>query len=166
MFLYDYSEETKGLKRVKKRNTLVVYQYQNRIKEQNVIESVKHIASLSNCRIVSVFEFCNWADENIVCTPFEAMSYIQKAEYVITDTFHGCVLSIKFNKKFAVLCRESNYNKISDLLRTFQLEKQIISDASDIAVVLNREIDWKNVNALISEQKESAVCYLSDSLPE
>lgn len=38
------------------------------------------------------------------------------ADYVITDTFHGTVFSIKMNTKFCTLVRDSNRNKLEALL--------------------------------------------------
>lgn len=164
VFIYDFKKELKY--RNKKVKNIVVYQYQNRIKEQCVIDDIKKIAKKTGCKIVSVFEYCDWADENIVCTPFEAMEYIRDAEYVITDTFHGCVMSIKFNKKFATFCRESNYNKLMDVLKTFQLEKQLITERDNIWDTINHKINWLQVNKIIEQGQKSSINYLTNSLLE
>ena len=164
VFVYDFQKELRNRKQ--KQKNLIVYQYQNRIKEQHIIDKIKKIAKKTGCRIVSVFEYCNWADDNIVCSPFEAMEYIRDAEYVVTDTFHGCVMSIKYNKKFATFCRESNINKLMDVLQTFKLEKQLISEDDNIWDILNHEINWKKVNKIIEEQRENTITYLLNSLLE
>lgn len=164
VFIYDFYNELQMKK--KKRKIFVIYQYQNRIIEQGIIEEIKRIAKEKGCKIVSVFEYCSWADENLVCTPFEAMEYIRDAEYVVTDTFHGCVMSIKFNKKFATFCRQSNYNKLMNLLRQFQLEKQLITENSNLVDTLEHEIDWEKINQIIEQERESAIMYLKDTLLE
>lgn len=164
VFVYDFRKELK--QRKQKQKNLIVYQYQNRIKEQHIIDEIKIIAKKTGCKIISAFEYCDWADENLVCTPFEAMEYIRDAEYVVTDTFHGCVMSIKYNKKFATFCRESNINKLMDVLQTFQLEKQLISEDDNIWDILNHEINWKEVNKMIEEQRKNTITYLLNSLLE
>lgn len=164
VFIYDFQKELKKIK--KKRKLLVVYQYQNRISEQSTIDEIKRIAKKEKCKIVSAFEYCSWADENLVLTPFEAMEYIKEADYVVTDTFHGCVMSIKFNKKFAAFCRETNHNKMMDLLRTFQLEQQLVTEENSVLDILNHEIDWNKINHIIYRQKENTVAYLMENLTE
>ena len=52
----------------------------------------------------------------IEANPFELLSYFCYADYIITDTFHGAVLSIKYSKQFAVWIRDSNKQKLGDLL--------------------------------------------------
>lgn len=164
VFIYDFQKELKIKK--KKKKYLVIYQYQNRINDQQVIDEIKKIARNTGCKILSVFEYSNWSDENVVCNPFEAMEYIRDAEYVITDTFHGCVMSIKHNKKFVALCRESNHNKLMDVLHTFQLEKQLLTENEYIWDILNHKIDWMQVNRTIEKQSEDTICYLKNTLLE
>lgn len=167
VFIYDFCKELEGLKiKKKKKKYLVIYQYQNRINDQQVINEIKKIARNTGCKILSVFEYSNWSDENVVCTPFEAMEYIRDAEYVITDTFHGCVMSIKYNKKFVALCRESNYNKLMDVLHTFRLEKQLLTGNEYIGDILNHKIDWMQVNRIIEKQREETISYLKSTLLE
>ena len=60
--------------------------------------------------------------------PSEFLSYIKNAAYVITDSFHGTVFSVLFNKQFAVYNRYNNNNKnstnsrIDTLLMKIELE--------------------------------------------
>ena len=165
VLIYDFKKELRK-KRNKREKYFVIYQYQNRITESKIIYEIKRIAKEKHCKIVSVFEYCSWADQNLVCTPFEAMEYIRDAEYVVTDTFHGCVMSIKFNKKFATFCRKSNFNKLKDLLDRFQLESQLITEAGNLEKILNHEIEWKEINKIIHQEKEHTLIYLKNNLLE
>lgn len=164
VFIYDFQKELKV--KNKKKKYMVIYQYQNRIDEKNIKDEIRSIAKRTKCKIISVFEYCDWADENIVCTPFEAMEYIRDSEYVITDTFHGCVMSIKYNKKFVTFCRESNYNKLMDVLQTFHLEKQLITKNNVIWDTINNKIDWIQVNKIIVKERKDAITYLAENLLE
>jgi len=73
-----------------------------------------------------------WCDKNVIGTPFEIVGYMKNADYIITDTFHGCAFFIKFQKAFASIIRESNKNKMSDLLIKFGLTDHLIDNSSDI----------------------------------
>lgn len=157
VLIYDFNHE---IINVKKRKYIVVYQYVNRISDEKLIAAIKNFAKEKNLSIISVFEYCDWADKNYAVNSFEAMGYVKNAAYVVTDTFHGCVMSIKFNKRFIALRRDSNANKLCDLLETFQLQDHIVHSEDDIISVLNKEDDWSRVNQIIDEQKAAAVNYL------
>lgn len=64
--------------------------------------------------------------------PWDYVSMIDKAEYVITDSFHSSLFSINFNKRFFVFHR--NYlaskqtSRISDLLERFGMGNRLITD--------------------------------------
>jgi hypothetical protein len=64
--------------------------------------------------------------------PWDYVTMIDKAEYVITDSFHSSLFSINFNKRFFVFHR--NYlaskqtSRISDLLERFGMGNRLIAD--------------------------------------
>lgn len=74
------------------------------------------------------------------------------AEYVITDSFHGCIFSILFNKPFVVLENlERGMSRIYSLLRLFNLEDRLITSSKTIDSLKN--IDWTSVNQIRKEQQ-------------
>lgn len=162
VLIYDYSDLIP--EKIDDDNFILVYNYLNRIKEADFIEKVKMFAKQNKLKIISVFEYCPWADENKALKSFEVLRYFQKAKYVVTDTFHGVIMSIKFNKRFGVFVRESNYNKLSYLLSRFGLESQIINIESEFPELLFNPIDWENVNAIIEQERENTLAYLKNNL--
>ena len=70
------------------------------------------------------------------------------AKMVVTDSFHGCVFSIIFNKPFWVIGNaERGMARFKSLLSQFGLEERMIS-AQDIATTnWQKPIDWQRVNA-------------------
>lgn len=86
-------------------------------------------------------------------TPEEFLGWIDHAEYVLTNSYHGTVFSIIFNKKFCVECiTKKRYNSRSkDLLLEYGLEKCELVDM-DTQVV---EINWNAVE----EKKNAMVNY-------
>lgn len=68
------------------------------------------------------------------------------AEMVLTDSFHGTVFSIIFNKPFWVVTnKERGESRFISLLRQFGLSNRVIGDAA--TVDWNEPIDWAAVNA-------------------
>jgi len=83
------------------------------------------------------------------------------AEWVITDSFHGTVFSIIFNKPFYVLLnKERGTARFMSLLKMFRLEDRIIQN-SDIDL---RNIDWDYVNNRRAELIKKSMTILSGAL--
>lgn len=83
------------------------------------------------------------------------------AELVITDSFHGTVFSIIFNKPFYVLLNEERgAARFMSLLKMFKLENRIIQN-SDIDYC---GINWYDVNNRRDELIKKSMAVLSGSL--
>ncbi len=94
---------------------------------------------------------------------------IRDCEYFITDSFHGCVFAIIFNKPFVCLGNEGRGNaRFDTLLGTFGLEDRLISDATPEKVmqVLHTPIDWERVNAIHAAERERGINFLKENLCE
>lgn len=85
------------------------------------------------------------------------------ADCVITDSFHGTVFSIIFNKPFYVLVNNARgAARFSSLLGLFGLEHRMISSLD--GDVLTRPIDWERVNLLLDEMKKRSLGFLQRTL--
>nr|WP_308757661.1 polysaccharide pyruvyl transferase family protein [uncultured Bacteroides sp.] len=74
------------------------------------------------------------------------------AEYLITDSFHGCAFAIIFNVPFAVLGNEERGQiRFFSLLRLFGLENRMVATVDEILHLPT--IDWEEVNRKRSEMK-------------
>ena len=94
---------------------------------------------------------------------------IRDCECFITDSFHGCVFAIIYNKPFVCLGNEGRGNaRFDTLLGTFALEDRLITNATPEKVlqVLHTPIDWKRVNAIHDSERERGVNFLKENLCE
>lgn len=161
VFLFDFEYSNIGSLNLS--NYILVYAYDNRITDLE-IKSIRNFAQKVNKKIISAGVFQWWCDKNILVEPFKLINYFKKADYIITDTFHGCALSIKYNKNFCVYIRESNKNKIADLLNKFYLDHKHISYQTDLSIAFSKKIDYNIINKKIEEEKKSAITYLKENL--
>ena len=145
-------------------NYIAVYAYGNRIKSKEEIKAIKTFAKKHNKKLVGVGMYQMWCDTNVVGTPFEMVGYIKHADYVITDTFHGCVFSIKYQKQFAVFVRDSNKNKLLDLLSRFSFEERCISAVDDLEKLICIPVEKEVVRQRIEEEKMKTIQYLKTNL--
>ncbi|MGN0647446.1 MAG: polysaccharide pyruvyl transferase family protein [Oscillospiraceae bacterium] len=146
------------------RDYIAVYAYGNRIKTKEEINAIKEFARKRNKKLVAVGMYQMWCDINVVGTPFEIVGYIKHADFVITDTFHGCVFSIKYQKQFAAFVRESNRNKLTDLLSRFALDDRIISSVEFLENVVCKPMDKDKIKNRINEETKRSTDYLLSQL--
>lgn len=87
------------------------------------------------------------------------------AEFIITDSFHGTVFSIIFNKPFIVI---NNFTRgsarFNSLLKMFGLENRMISSISNFNDNLMNNIDYTEVNKSISYMKQKSMNFLHSNL--
>lgn len=143
---------------------IIIYTYPNRIKDKNEIAAIKSFARKHNKKIISIGFYFSWADKTVIPTPFEVLGYIKGADYIITDTFHGTVMSLKLNRPFVTLVRSSNRQKLSSLLASFNLTNRIVDDLNLLEAKLLSDLEFNSVNHRLSEEKMRSLEYLTHNL--
>lgn len=85
------------------------------------------------------------------------------AEMVITDSFHGCVFSILFNKPFWVIANENRGKaRFNSLLKMFELQDRMIRPGTHPD--WHKTIDWSRVNKIHQEMKRLSIDFLENNL--
>jgi len=157
VLMFDYQ---KYAKEPKEKDYIIVYSYPNRIKGKEEIKAIKRFAKEKGKKLISICFYFPWCDETVIPHPFEVLGYMKNADYVITDTFHGCVMSMKFNKLFVALVRDSNKQKMSSLLDQFGLGDRMCEEFGDLRDRMEKVIDYAPVNEQIAKEAEKSMQYL------
>lgn len=95
------------------------------------------------------------------------LHFIRDSESVLTDSFHGCVFSIIFNKPFICLGNENRGSaRFDSLLGTFGLRDRLVTnyDKDAILQLLNTPIDWERVNEIRHSEQQRAIEFLKKNL--
>lgn len=148
---------------------IVVYAYTGRIKP-NEAEIIKSFAQKYNKKIVCIGEYQSFCDLYISADPFELLAYIKKADYVVTDTFHGTVFSIKLNRPFATILRSSegnrygNTEKLTSLLNKFNLMSRCVDTIENLENIITAPVDFTDANQVIADETEKSVAYLKENI--
>lgn len=162
VLIYDYSQYMPRHADLK--DYMIVYTYPGRITDKKEISAIKAFARTKNLTLVSVGHYFPWVDKVVTPTPFEVLAYFKNANYIITDTFHGSVFSLKFNKQFCTLVRKMNNQKLTYLLKQFELSSRIINDLDNLDAVMDAPINYSLVNKKIAEERERSIQYLREYL--
>lgn len=90
------------------------------------------------------------------------------AEFVITDSFHGTVFSILFNKPFIAIANASRgITRFESLLKLFELEEKLITNFSEIdlnKLATKDAFDWDKVNNVLEKEQKKAKQFLEKNL--
>lgn len=87
------------------------------------------------------------------------------AKFVITDSFHGTIFSIIFNKPFyAIANKNRGLTRFTSLLKLFNIENRLLFSTDDIDKDYSNEINWEHINKIISQEKLKSLNYLMNQL--
>lgn len=93
--------------------------------------------------------------------------HFYEADYIITDSFHGVVFSILFNKPFVALGNEfRGMTRFQSLLKLFNLEEHLVLDGNEdkILKLLRKTIDYEKVNAILLQERNKSFNYLEKAI--
>jgi len=143
-FLIDWKPYEKG--QTTYDDYVLVYSYAGKMK------SLRKKAFALGKHLISVGNYLDWCDLSIPdASPFEFLTWVKNAEFILTDTFHGTVFSIIYQRPFASFPRS---HKTRDLLTRLHIpEKEIFSNHQMI------------VNTL-KKQRNTSIRFLQDSLDD
>jgi polysaccharide pyruvyl transferase WcaK-like protein len=106
-------------------------------------------------------------EKRVVPSIQQWLSCFADAEFVVTDSFHGCVLAVLFHKPFIALANPGKgMSRILSLLESWGLEDRIVQglDPDDDGEFFLSQPDWNAVDAVLEEQRAAARRFLADAL--
>jgi hypothetical protein len=166
--IYDFFREVEEHK-ILDYDYLLVYAYGDRLDSKEEVAAIKHFATQNGLRIVSTAFYHAWCDENIVVKPFELLALFRGASFVVTDTFHGCIFSIKNRRQFVAFLRPSsrlasNVNKVDFLLHQLGLETRIVRDLGSLASQLSHPVAYGQVENTLDPLRVASLEFLARAL--
>lgn len=103
--------------------------------------------------------------DHIIPSPTKWLRAFMDAKMVFTDSFHGCVFSIIFNKPFWVIGNKERGNaRFDSLLKIFNLQARLISLDDINKTDLTLPINWEEVNSIKKEWQEKSFNFLKNNL--
>lgn len=93
----------------------------------------------------------------------EFLSLIKYAEFVVTNSFHGVIFSVQFEKEFVVFNREQCDIKVRELLDLFGIPYRRINNIEDFR---GDKINYRGVQKRIKEAREYSLQFLEMELSD
>ncbi len=141
----------------------LIYAYRNRIKDKREIDEIISFCKKNKLTPIAVGAPQYWIKRFVICSPFQCLLLFKNADYVITDTFHGTVFSLKYAKRFATIIRDSNRNKLLDLIHLFKAETHLVNTIKDINSIYKIEKE-AYIQEIIEKERMRSIEYLKGSM--
>ncbi len=132
-------------------------------------EMADYARELAAARGIKVIQICYRKGECIpgfqpilTAGPGEFLTYIHRAEYVVSNSFHGLAISIQFKKPFTAFTYSRSGIRIQELLKLSGLTDRFYN--GDGAGIAQTPIPWDAVEANISRAAKRAEDFLCAGL--
>lgn len=137
-------------------------------KGNHVSQTLRYLSDRLKMEVSSI-ELTNFQNSNNPSIG-EWLYYFRTASFVFTDSFHGVVFCILFEKQFVCLANKTRgYTRFESLLRMFDLQNRIVFDydSSKLEKMLSDPIDYTKIretkNRYVELSKEFLINNLNDS---
>ena len=134
---------------VEEKNYILVY-----FPYKEILAAAERYANIKHKKLIIIGTTYPWKANNykLVYSPKEWMSYIKYADAVFTDSYHGLLFSLYFNRP---VWTNNKNNRLKDLIDELHLEKCYIENDPNF----QNQINFDNCNKGIEQKrKESLEC--------
>ena len=139
-------------------------------KNKKYVKIAKEISKKLNLKL-KVLPVNNLIDkfdkESIIsnCGPREFVEYISNASYILTDSYHGILFAINFNKQFTAFKRFkenkfSQNSRVFNILRNLDLSDRLYND-KDLNL---SKIQYNKINEKLEIKRKASINFLQECL--
>ena len=167
----DYALLIKGNNRkTNKQNGLYTYVLDEGKKNDEIIQfclGKLQLKQFKNQYQKSIYKSDSKKIEEYRLPPLEDwLSGFRDADFVITDSFHGTIFSIIYNKPFiSITNSKRGASRFISLLSALGLEHRLVNKLSEISDdILYKPIDYSQVNEKLNMLKKSSIQFLKENL--
>lgn len=161
---YDYAGKCSRIPdSVPESGYIILYGYSGRFSAKECAK-IRKIADKRNLKVFCIGGVQDCCDKFIDCDPFKVIAYFQHADAVITDTFHGSILSVITHRNFVSIIRSSGYGnaeKLSDLLLRLKRTDRRLKRLSELEELLFTPVDYTETDRIIAHERKRTYDYLS-----
>lgn len=149
---YDTSRVSKG--------GLLTYVLDEEDEKKEIIDFVKDNLKIDKANHLKGFN----SSKTTYSVP-EWLASFSNADFVVTDSFHGMVFSIIFEKYFLVIGNEGRgLDRFVSLLSLLGLEDRLILNKSELNIEKLKKIDFINVKEILNKEQKISEDFLERAL--
>ncbi len=159
----EYKEITKEYRKITKKRYILLYML---LYSESLVHSAKKMAKEKGVPVLCINSSGKRIKGVIDCSDAgieEWLSLFFNADFIFTNSFHGTAFSINFNKQFNVELPPSRIqasSRVKDILKMFNLEKQLIEKGE----IKSNIIKYELVNKKLSTEREKSKKFLINAI--
>lgn len=165
VLLFDHYDELIG--EFSPREEIALFKVENSTLFYNIMREVGKELTLPICSVGSLRRV-----NGIKCPyPYGVEGWMRRivsAKYVITDSFHGLVLSLLYHKQFVIIIGDPlKATRLQSLANMVGLSDRILgldNTSSEIVSILNIPIDYDYVDMVLNDEREKSYNFLKSIL--
>lgn len=133
--------------------------------DERLIKIANKIAKEKNVKIIELNDKKN---ENYFCEqisdagPDEFLTLIKNAKAVVTNSFHGTIFSIIFEKEFYTITRLNRNSRMKNILKIVDMEDRLIDKVEELEKI--KVQDYKKAYYRLNVEKEKSKEFLNKAL--
>ena len=135
-----------------------------------VLEVARKVAKERGLKIVRICRDAypehsgNDVEEILTAGPSDFVGLFSKADFVVTNSFHGTVFSINFSKPFysVIKSHHSTNSRLTSILEKLKLEDRILSVGSPLPEI--SDVDFTIPTVKLNEERVHSIEYLKKAL--
>jgi hypothetical protein len=161
-FLLDEKEWSKNTKKSREGKYIFVYSFGM---TEEVAKYIESVAELEGLRIIEIGQEQKRRIRGkriLFADPFDFLTLIKNAEYIITNSFHATVFSVIFRKQFMCYSSGKTNVRIENLLNAFRLGDRMLNKKNNII----EKIDYQRVGVTLEILRQESMKFLSGALKE
>ena len=162
-----YKDMAASVKEHPAEGKLVTYILDKSKEKDNVLDFMVRVSGLQVHDLSPVTDRSMPLAERVVPPVEEWLAGFADAGFVVTDSFHGCVLSILFHKPFVAVGNSMRgMARLQSLLSRFGLDMRLVHgiDPEDDGEFFLSQPDWEAVDAVLTEERIKSGSFLSEAL--
>jgi uncharacterized UPF0146 family protein len=152
----------------------------NKIREEYILiyslnknpELDKYAEKLAKKAGLTAYRFCTRLDQItksgkplVVPNILDFVTLIDKAKYVITDSFHATAFSMNLNTEVICILPQKYSGRLSEFLELVHQKSRILTDYTDFDII-NRKTDFNTVNEVLEHERKRVNDFLASVTPD
>lgn len=149
------------LRRVQNKRMLITYLLHGINDEQeSFIDAFVKEEGLDHVNLITPEYGCLSFKNTKIVKPIAWLNYLFSSDYIISNSFHGIMFAILFNKKFLAFDygQESNMRneRLHSLLELLGLSRRLVTvnNINEYGSIIEEDIDWGRVNDVLSQKRK------------
>lgn len=164
----DYATFFNANEHIKKTKMLYCYILDLNDDKRKLIEQIKKDRNINEVLFISAKMdkvMTNLPDDYVYPSVEEWLAGFRDADFVLTDSYHGTVFSILFNKQFICYANKSRgLSRFDTLLGDFNLKDKIIFSSQEYSRVATSFISYDEINKILDDKRCKSINFLKNSI--